>query len=110
MKLLFDQNLSRRLVRALAADDPGSAHVSSIRLDRASDLAIWGWAGRHDFAIVTKDADFMHLALVQGPPPKVIVIALGNCSTTQVERLLRLRRSDVLSLCSDGEAHALVVP
>ena len=52
----------------------------------------------------------MHLALVQGPPPKAIVIDLGNCSTTQVERLLRLRRSDVLSFCSDGEAHALVIP
>ena len=32
MKLLFDQNLSHRLVGQLAAESPGSAHVRDVGL------------------------------------------------------------------------------
>ena len=40
--------------------------------------------------IVSKDADMHDLSLVFGNPPKVIWLRLGNCSTSQVEILLRL--------------------
>jgi predicted nuclease of predicted toxin-antitoxin system len=43
----------------------------------------------NDFMIVSKDADMHHLTLVFGNPPKVILLCLGNCSTLQVETLLR---------------------
>ena len=39
--LLFDQNLSPRLVNRLADVFPGALHVAQIGLDRASDLAVW---------------------------------------------------------------------
>ena len=59
MKLLFDQNLSPKLVNWLADLYPGSSHVLSLGLDRASDEAIWEYARDHGYAIVTKDADLM---------------------------------------------------
>lgn len=40
MRLLFDQNLSPRLVNRLADLYPSSQHVSFIGLDRANDRAI----------------------------------------------------------------------
>jgi predicted nuclease of predicted toxin-antitoxin system len=40
LKLLFDQNLSPGLVERLADLYPGSTHVYSMGLDRASDLAV----------------------------------------------------------------------
>jgi len=89
VKLLFDQNLSPALVRALADLHPGSLHVREVDLRRSLDAEIWAWAIEHDYAIVSKDLDFAERALVQGPPPKVIWIRLGNCSTTDVEALLR---------------------
>lgn len=56
MKLLLDENLSRRLVPFLQAAYPGSTQVALEGLERASDLGIWQYAKAHDFVIVTKDA------------------------------------------------------
>lgn len=50
---------------------------------------IWDYAEDNDFMIVSKDADMHDLSLVLGNPPKVIWLRLGNCSTRQVEELLR---------------------
>ncbi len=41
MKLLLDQNLSPRLVNALADLYPGSAHLQDVGLDRAADVEVW---------------------------------------------------------------------
>ena len=55
----------------------------------ASDEAIWASARDGDFIIVSKDDDFRSLALVRGPPPKVIWLQIGNTSTAAVANLLR---------------------
>ncbi len=78
MKLLFDENLSFRLVEAIAQLFPGSIHITRSGLARgASDRAIWEYAGQNGFAIVTADTDFVILANTLGHPPKVI--HLENC-------------------------------
>ncbi|HAG84324.1 MAG TPA: hypothetical protein DCL61_25005 [Cyanobacteria bacterium UBA12227] len=87
--LLFDQNLSPRLVDRLADIYPGSLHVDGIGLPTAPDHEVWEYARQHDYIIVTKDADFSELSLLLGFPPKVIWIRRGNCSTGDIERMLR---------------------
>ena len=59
MKLLFDQNLSPRLVGRLADLYPGSAHVQSVGLDVVSDDILWTYARAIGFAILTKDEDWV---------------------------------------------------
>jgi predicted nuclease of predicted toxin-antitoxin system len=86
--LLFDQNLSPRLVERLADIYPGSLHVDGIGLPTAPDREVWQYARQHDYIIVTKDADFSELSLLLGFPPKVIWIRRGNCSTGDIERML----------------------
>lgn len=54
-----------------------------------TDSVVWDYAKDNDFMIVSKDADMHDLSLVLGNPPKVIWLRLGNCSTRQVENLLR---------------------
>ena len=44
VKLLFDQNLSPRLVGQLASEFPGSAHVRELRLATAPDPEVWARA------------------------------------------------------------------
>ena len=44
MKLLFDHNLSPRLVRQLADIFPHCAHVRDFSLHHADDIAIWQFA------------------------------------------------------------------
>jgi predicted nuclease of predicted toxin-antitoxin system len=95
VKLLFDQNLSPKLVDALTDLYPESAHVFPLNLHGAKDFAIREYARLNDFFIVTKDADFSDLCLLMGFPPKVIWIRLGNCFTSEIERLLREKFRDI---------------
>ncbi len=102
MRLLFDQNLSRFLVARLIDDFPGSVHVSALGLSRADDLEVWTQARSGDYAIVTKDSDFNDLLFVRGHPPCVIWIRRGNCTTSEIEKLLRDRRPKIESLKDSG--------
>jgi len=88
VKLLLDQNLSRRLLVDLEGTFPGSTQVALCGLDTASDATLWDFARAHGFAVVTKDADFLELALLRGFPPKVILLNLGNVSNRRVREVL----------------------
>lgn len=88
MKLLFDQNLSHRLVALLADAYPNSVYVREISLNAASDTIIWDYAKRNGYMIVSKDSDFHQRSFVLGYPPKVIWIRRGNCSTKAIELIL----------------------
>ena len=89
MKLLFDQNLSPGLPRRLACIHPDSIHVRDVNLQRADDSDVWQYAREHGFTIVTKDSDFRQLSFLYGHPPKVVWIRRGNCSTDEIESILR---------------------
>ena len=93
--LLFDENLSRRLLAAVGDLFPGSRHVVAEGLESASDLLVWEHAARHGLVIVTKDADFHQRSFLLGAPPKVVWLRLGNCTTDDVARLLRARATDI---------------
>lgn len=109
MKLLFDENLSPRLIDALADLFPGSAHVHSAGLGSATDDAVWQHAREQGFTLVSKDADFYELSQLRGQPPKVVWIRRGNCSTTQIERLLRAQAGRIEALVDDPEATCLAL-
>jgi predicted nuclease of predicted toxin-antitoxin system len=89
MKLLFDHNLSPRLIDRLKDIYPKASHVSLLDMDRASDKNIWLCAKTNEYVIVTKDSDFNDLSILYGFPPKVIWLQIGNCTTIDIEKLLR---------------------
>jgi predicted nuclease of predicted toxin-antitoxin system len=89
LKLLFDQNLSRKLVNVLADLFPGSLHVQNLGMAQTDDHLIWEYAKQEGFAIISKDSDFYQRSHLFGSPPKVIWFKRGNCSTKQVEFILR---------------------
>ncbi len=109
MKLLFDENLSPRLVDALADLFPGSAHVHRVALGSATDEAVWHHAREQGFTLVSKDADFYELSLLRGQPPKVVWIRRGNCSTAQIEMLLRIQAGRIVALLADPETTCLAL-
>jgi len=98
VKLLFDQNLSPRLATRLQDLFPDSSHVFWLGLDQAEDVEVWEYARQNGYTVVTKDADFSEMSTLQGFPPKVIWLQLGNCTTGQVERLLRLHYEAIRQL------------
>lgn len=89
MKLLVDENLAPELAAQLADLFPGSAHVTAVGLGSTSDAAIWEFAAANGFIFLTKDKDFVNLSLTFGSPPKVVLLQTGNCSTSQIEHIVR---------------------
>lgn len=104
MKLLFDENLSHRLVHALKDTYPGSAHIRDAGLLGAEDRLIWRYAAEYGFLLTSKDTDFYQRSLVHGAPPKVIWLRIGNGSTAAVAALLRERYVVVRRFVEDVEA------
>jgi predicted nuclease of predicted toxin-antitoxin system len=109
VKLLFDENLSVRLVQALATEFPGSLHVGRVGLRQRSDREIWDYARAHGLAIVTKDDDFSRFSFVYGAPPKVILVNLGNCPTQVIADALITHRAEIEAFCAVGPEALLII-
>jgi len=84
MKLLFDQNISFRVVKQLSDIFRGSKQVRELNLENSSDRQIWEYAKDNGFVIVTFDSDFFDLTLLFGIPPKIIWLRFGNTSTSNL--------------------------
>ena len=107
--LLFDQNLSPSLVGRLAGIYPGSEHVHTLGLGSSLDREVWDYAREGGYVIVTKDADFSELGVLLGFPPKVVWIRRGNCSTDDIETMLRDNQEAISFLAEDPETDILTL-
>jgi predicted nuclease of predicted toxin-antitoxin system len=109
LKLLFDQNLSRKLVTRLADVFPDSSHVQFHNLQEKTDTEVWEFARVNDFCIVTQDADFAERSRLYGTPPKVVWLRCGNAPTEQVEALLRSGIEAIQELLNNQNLHCLEI-
>lgn len=109
MKLLFDENLAPSLALRLADIFPQSEHVDRIGLGATQDREVWEYARKHHYTLVSKDSDFHELSLLYGAPPKVVWIRRGNCTTRQIELILRNKLEDIRSLADNTESTYLVI-
>ncbi|WP_138512460.1 DUF5615 family PIN-like protein [Rhodoferax bucti] len=111
MKLLLDENLSRRLVPFLQHDYPGTSQVVLLGLESASDRVVWQKAKDDGYVIVTRDADFQELSLVWGQPPKVVRLrTLNQTRAATLKVLIDNRELIVESLLTNGLASVEIVP
>jgi predicted nuclease of predicted toxin-antitoxin system len=109
VKLLFDENLSRKLVIRLAELFPQSAHVGDFDLLQRPDRDIWAFARTGGFTIVTTDADFYELATASGPPPKVIWLRRWAHPTRDAEFVLRRNAIRITEFVADPDLGFLVL-
>ena len=109
MRLLFDENLSRKLVNRLSDLFPGSNHAATKGLLHSPDADLWEQAKAGGFAIVTADADFFELAATFGPPPKVIWLRGCDYPTAVAEQLIRSQSIRVAAFLRDEEQGVLVL-
>lgn len=109
MKLLFDHNLSPRLVKRLADIFLSSSHVDNLGLAQVDDAELWIYAQSNNFVIVTKDSDYNELLTLRGFPPKIIWIRRGNCSTSDIEAMLKIHFTDIQILFSNSSLGILTL-
>jgi len=108
MKLLLDQNLSRKLLAVIKDKFPDSKHVSEVGLSIAGDLDVWRYAREHDFAIISKDSDCRQLSFLNGAPPKVIWLQVGNRSTQDISRMIEEHTELILGFDNSPESFLII--
>ena len=62
---------------------------------------IWAFAAENNFAIISKDSDFVHRALLRGHPPKVVYLRVGSASTERIGQLLLDLQEAIKAFLSD---------
>lgn len=92
IKLLFDQNISFRVLKLISKEYTASKQVRSVGLEGATDQEIWNYARKNDYAIVTYDADFADIACLRGIPPKIVWLRTGNLTTKEIAKLLNFNK------------------
>lgn len=95
MKLLFDQNISYKIVKKLSDIYPEAKQVRELGIEGFTDREIWEYAKQENFMIVTFDADSYHFSLIWNHPPKIIWIRSINQTTEVIEILLRKHQIDI---------------
>lgn len=109
MKLLIDENLSDKQVARPQDRYPGTQHVKELRLQTASDMAIWELARSEGFTILTQDDDFVELSALHGTPPKVIHLAMGNHTTAHWLTIIQAHEEDIALFGADERTGLLVI-
>ena len=89
INILLDENLSFKIKKELKHLFDDLKHISDLNLINTDDYTIWDYAKTHHYSIVTFDADFIDLSLLNEFPPKIIWLRVGNSSTVNVVQLLK---------------------
>jgi len=103
MKLLFDQNISFRVVNLLKDKLVNTHHVKDFDLHFASDREIWKFAKNNDYHIVTFDTDFYDLVTLLGFPPKIIWLRIGNTSTVNLSNVILKNLNEIFNFLDDNQ-------
>jgi predicted nuclease of predicted toxin-antitoxin system len=109
MKLLLDENLSRRLVPFLQHAYPGTSQVCLLGLESADDTRVWQTAKDEGYTIVTRDADFQELTLVWGQPPQVIWLKTRNQSRAATLKVLLDNAASIHAALIDHKAPSIEI-
>lgn len=67
------------LVRFLNQRGFYSEHVLDLKMDEADDQAIWQYASANQMIVISKDEDFIHLAMLPNATTQLVWVRLGNC-------------------------------
>lgn len=98
MKLLVDAQLPTRLCDFLIGCGHDAVHVSVLPDgNRSSDAFIAEVADAEDRIVVTKDSDFRHSHLTVNSPRRLMIVATGNISNTELLDLVEARLGDLAS-------------
>jgi predicted nuclease of predicted toxin-antitoxin system len=88
MKLLLDENLSRRVIPFILDNYKNSTQIALIGLEEANDRTIWKYAIDNGYVITTRDADFYEMSILLGQPPKIIWLRTNNQTKAETIRSL----------------------
>ena len=102
MRFLIDAQLPQGLTKFLTAAGHDAEHVAEIGLLAASDRVIWDHAKTTGAAVITKDADFAALTILDHGA-RVVWIRFGNTRKAELERRLASALPLIVAALRDGD-------
>lgn len=109
MKLLFDQNISARIIRLLQHSFPGCTQISLQGLYDSADGEIWKFAKANEYCIATFDSDFLDILTLRGWPPKVLLFRTGTRRTKYLADILIHKREQIQYFLNSTEIGCLEI-
>lgn len=98
MKFLVDAQLPQQLARWLQAEGHEAVHTRDLPGgNRTGDTAINEISLREQRVVVTKDEDFVDLFLLRHQPYKLLLVATGNISNKELERLFQKNLAHIVT-------------
>ena len=76
---------------------------------RASDAEVWEFAKTEGWVLVSKDDDFRQRSFLEGAPPKVVCVQIGNCSTSDLERTLRKHCAGICDFAASDDESFMII-
>ena len=110
MNFLVDANLPPRLGQWLRDRNQPATHLLDLHSLRISDKQLWALAITRSEVIITKDTDFYERSLLLGQPPKVVLIALGNCNNDELLHQLDQSWKNIETELADGARLIMIQP
>lgn len=93
MKLLFDQNISFKIISKISLNFPQAKHVVELGIENYSDIEILEFAKENGYTIITFDADFYDLSNLKEFPTKIIWLRFGNKQTDLIANKINSKHS-----------------
>ncbi len=85
MKFLLDANLPFKLAKFLNAKGFDIIHTDNLpNKERTTDKELRNISFAENRIIITKDSDFLDSHLIQGIPHKLLLVATGNITNTDL--------------------------
>lgn len=104
MKFIIDAQLPYLLCDLLKSKDFDVIHTLDLpEGNRTTDKEIQHIAMNESRVLITKDKDFMHSFLLQGIPPKLLLVRVGNMRNSMLLSLFRQNIEFVISLLEDAD-------
>lgn len=101
-RFLIDGNLPPSLCEVFRAHGYEASHVKDLAMEEAEDIDIWKQAFRDKAVIVTKDKDFVSLAMGRPDVCPVIHVRMGNVRHAPLLAKFRSAIQDVVRALDNG--------
>jgi predicted nuclease of predicted toxin-antitoxin system len=103
IRFIIDAQLPPGLAIRLMQRGCQAEHVNRIGLGAAGDAAIWDYARHIGAALMTKDEDFVALALREPSGPQVVWLRVGNISNNALWTTIDPVLDEIIKSLEAGE-------
>jgi predicted nuclease of predicted toxin-antitoxin system len=109
MKLLIDQNISKRIIESISDTFSDSIHVNSIASTTSTDNELWDYALKNEFILVTTDSDFFNHCIISDQSPKIILVQGEVITSNKMEWALRINQEAIEQFIDEDPANCLTI-